>query len=188
MTFLIPYLLMLCFVGLPLFALELSIGQFASLGCVSVWNICPLFKGSFFVSNSNSVSVCSWICSRGRYSHVHGLLHSCYLLQHADGVVHLLSGLFGARHSSLGVLPKRLEHAGSVVQSNSNSISNALVTDELLCSAASRRVMSCRFRLFRVEQGRDGRVRSVERFSATQRFLCRQCADRGDQSERTVSA
>ncbi|KAF7232643.1 hypothetical protein EG68_07063 [Paragonimus skrjabini miyazakii] len=44
-AFLIPYFLMLMFLGLPLFFLEFAFGQFASLGPISVWNISPLFKG-----------------------------------------------------------------------------------------------------------------------------------------------
>ncbi|XP_033095387.1 sodium- and chloride-dependent neutral and basic amino acid transporter B(0+)-like, partial [Anneissia japonica] len=43
-AFLIPYVIILCLAGLPLFFLELSLGQFASLGCVNVWRICPLLK------------------------------------------------------------------------------------------------------------------------------------------------
>ncbi|XP_064645225.1 sodium- and chloride-dependent glycine transporter 2-like [Lineus longissimus] len=44
-AFLIPYLIMLAFAGLPLFFLELAFGQFASLGCISLWKISPFFKG-----------------------------------------------------------------------------------------------------------------------------------------------
>lgn len=44
-TFLLPYLLMLFFIGVPLYLMELSIGQFASVGCITVWKVCPLFKG-----------------------------------------------------------------------------------------------------------------------------------------------
>ncbi|XP_077983568.1 sodium- and chloride-dependent glycine transporter 1-like isoform X2 [Glandiceps talaboti] len=44
-AFLIPYVIMLTVAGLPLFYLELSFGQFASLGCVSMWRMCPAFKG-----------------------------------------------------------------------------------------------------------------------------------------------
>uniref|UniRef100_A0A5K3F576 Transporter n=1 Tax=Mesocestoides corti TaxID=53468 RepID=A0A5K3F576_MESCO len=45
-AFLIPYLLMYVFGGLPLFYLELALGQFQRSGCISVWNrICPLFTG-----------------------------------------------------------------------------------------------------------------------------------------------
>uniref|UniRef100_A0A0X3PE14 Transporter n=1 Tax=Schistocephalus solidus TaxID=70667 RepID=A0A0X3PE14_SCHSO len=44
-AFLFPYVLMLIFVGLPLFFLEFAFGQFASLGPISIWNVSPLFKG-----------------------------------------------------------------------------------------------------------------------------------------------
>ncbi|KAH0513713.1 Sodium- and chloride-dependent neutral and basic amino acid transporter B(0+), partial [Microtus ochrogaster] len=43
-AFLIPYAIMLALAGLPLFFLECSLGQFASLGPVSVWRILPLFQ------------------------------------------------------------------------------------------------------------------------------------------------
>lgn len=45
-AFLVPYLLMLCFCGIPLFYVELNLGQFTSLGCVSVWRLAPLLKGA----------------------------------------------------------------------------------------------------------------------------------------------
>ncbi|XP_023802737.1 sodium- and chloride-dependent neutral and basic amino acid transporter B(0+)-like isoform X3 [Cyanistes caeruleus] len=44
-AFLIPYTLMLALAGLPLFFMECSLGQFASLGPVSIWRILPLFQG-----------------------------------------------------------------------------------------------------------------------------------------------
>lgn len=44
-AFMLPYLIMLVFCGIPLFFLELSFGQFASLGCLGVWRISPMFKG-----------------------------------------------------------------------------------------------------------------------------------------------
>ena len=44
-AFLIPYIIMLGAVGLPLFFMELSFGQFASLGPIAIWKINPLFKG-----------------------------------------------------------------------------------------------------------------------------------------------
>ncbi|XP_022079557.1 sodium- and chloride-dependent glycine transporter 1-like [Acanthaster planci] len=47
-AFLIPYVLMIFMAGLPLFFLELSFGQFASQGCLSIWSISPLFKGLGF--------------------------------------------------------------------------------------------------------------------------------------------
>ncbi|CAM9983228.1 unnamed protein product [Lampetra fluviatilis] len=44
-AFLIPYIIMLAFVGLPLFFLECSIGQFASLGPITIWKVVPILKG-----------------------------------------------------------------------------------------------------------------------------------------------
>ncbi|CAH1801088.1 unnamed protein product [Owenia fusiformis] len=44
-VFLIPYTIMLAFAGLPMFFLELSFGQYASLGPISIWRISPLFTG-----------------------------------------------------------------------------------------------------------------------------------------------
>ncbi|GFV96831.1 sodium-dependent proline transporter [Trichonephila clavipes] len=44
-AFLIPYVIMMAFVGLPLFLMELSFGQYASEGPVTIWKICPLFQG-----------------------------------------------------------------------------------------------------------------------------------------------
>jgi len=45
-AFIIPYVLMLLVLGLPVFFLELSIGQYASLGCIALFDrLSPLFKG-----------------------------------------------------------------------------------------------------------------------------------------------
>ncbi|CAG5128757.1 unnamed protein product, partial [Candidula unifasciata] len=44
-AFLLPYFLCLVLCGLPLFFLEVGLGQFLSRGALHVWNICPLFKG-----------------------------------------------------------------------------------------------------------------------------------------------
>ncbi|XP_073941481.1 sodium- and chloride-dependent glycine transporter 1-like isoform X2 [Choristoneura fumiferana] len=45
-AFLIPYFLTLIVCGIPLVYLETTLGQFASAGCISVFNINPLFKGA----------------------------------------------------------------------------------------------------------------------------------------------
>lgn len=45
-AFLIPYILMLIICGMPLFFMELALGQHISLGPVSSWAaICPIAKG-----------------------------------------------------------------------------------------------------------------------------------------------
>ncbi|OQR72161.1 sodium-dependent serotonin transporter-like [Tropilaelaps mercedesae] len=45
-AFLVPYLIMLLFGGLPLFYLELALGQYHRSGCLTIWQyIAPAFKG-----------------------------------------------------------------------------------------------------------------------------------------------
>ncbi|KAK2174758.1 hypothetical protein NP493_778g03001 [Ridgeia piscesae] len=44
-AFFVPYLTMLCFAGMPLFFMELSLGQFSSNGPLTCWGFAPLFKG-----------------------------------------------------------------------------------------------------------------------------------------------
>lgn len=44
-VFLIPYILIALIGGIPIFFLEISLGQFMKAGSINVWNICPLFKG-----------------------------------------------------------------------------------------------------------------------------------------------
>lgn len=44
-AFLIPYTIMLFTCAIPVLFMELSIGQFASEGPITVWKISPLFKG-----------------------------------------------------------------------------------------------------------------------------------------------
>ncbi|NXN76689.1 SC6A7 protein, partial [Himantopus himantopus] len=43
--FLIPYFIMLLVTGLPLFLMELSLGQYGAAGPITVWKCCPLLKG-----------------------------------------------------------------------------------------------------------------------------------------------
>ncbi|KAG8186626.1 hypothetical protein JTE90_021778 [Oedothorax gibbosus] len=47
-AFLIPYFIFLAICGIPLFFLEMSLGQFGSLGPIAIWRICPIFKGIGF--------------------------------------------------------------------------------------------------------------------------------------------
>ncbi|KAL8582808.1 hypothetical protein ACOMHN_066824 [Nucella lapillus] len=44
-SFLFPYIIMLIIAGLPLFFLELALGQFASEGPITVWKVSPFFAG-----------------------------------------------------------------------------------------------------------------------------------------------
>lgn len=46
-SFLIPYFLTLITCGIPLFYLELALGQYLSLGAVKAWAVvCPVLKGT----------------------------------------------------------------------------------------------------------------------------------------------
>ncbi|XP_039618861.1 sodium-dependent noradrenaline transporter [Polypterus senegalus] len=44
-AFLIPYTFFLFIAGIPLFYMELALGQFNREGAATVWKICPIFKG-----------------------------------------------------------------------------------------------------------------------------------------------
>ncbi|CAD5119425.1 DgyrCDS8037 [Dimorphilus gyrociliatus] len=57
-SFLIPYVIMLIFAGLPLFFLEMAFGQYGSLGPISVWAAMPLFKGLGYAMVIISALVC----------------------------------------------------------------------------------------------------------------------------------
>ncbi|XP_051173790.1 sodium- and chloride-dependent glycine transporter 1-like [Leptopilina boulardi] len=47
-AFLVPYLIMLFFCGIPLFFMESSMGQFGSTGCITLFRMSPIFKGAGF--------------------------------------------------------------------------------------------------------------------------------------------
>ena len=44
-SFMIPYTLTLILAGLPLFFLEMALGQFSSLGPITLWKVVPVLKG-----------------------------------------------------------------------------------------------------------------------------------------------
>lgn len=57
-AFLVPYLLMLVLCGIPLFFLEVCLGQFSGTGCVTVFKIAPLLKGA-----GAAIIVINFICT-----------------------------------------------------------------------------------------------------------------------------
>ena len=44
-AFLVPYFLFVAALGAPMMILEVALGQFMSQGNLSIWDICPIFKG-----------------------------------------------------------------------------------------------------------------------------------------------
>ncbi|ODN00037.1 Sodium-dependent nutrient amino acid transporter 1 [Orchesella cincta] len=60
---LIPYLIVLFFIGKPIYFLELSIGQFCSYGQVKCWEMSPFFKGVGYGSTLCSFCVVTYYCS-----------------------------------------------------------------------------------------------------------------------------
>ncbi|NWZ31056.1 SC6A7 protein, partial [Asarcornis scutulata] len=44
-VFLIPYFIMLFLTGMPLFLMELSLGQYGAAGPITVWKCCPILRG-----------------------------------------------------------------------------------------------------------------------------------------------
>lgn len=47
-AFLVPYLFFMVIAGMPLFYMELALGQYNREGAAGVWKICPIFKGAQF--------------------------------------------------------------------------------------------------------------------------------------------
>ncbi|XP_048882796.1 sodium-dependent dopamine transporter [Brienomyrus brachyistius] len=47
-AFLVPYLFFMLIAGMPLFYMELALGQYHREGAAGVWKICPIFKGVGF--------------------------------------------------------------------------------------------------------------------------------------------
>ncbi|GAA6073927.1 sodium- and chloride-dependent creatine transporter 1-like [Tachysurus ichikawai] len=66
-VFLIPYILFVFLGGIPIFFLEIALGQFMKAGSIAVWNIAPLFKGLgyasmviVFLCNTYYIMVLAW--------------------------------------------------------------------------------------------------------------------------------
>jgi len=62
-AFLIPYILVLLFVGRPLYLLELALGQFSSSGSVRVWDMVPAFGGVGYGQVIATGCVTTYYCS-----------------------------------------------------------------------------------------------------------------------------
>jgi solute carrier family 6 amino acid transporter-like protein 5/7/9/14 len=61
-AFLIPYLIVLFFIGRPLYFLEMILGQFSSAGSVKVWEVVPIARGknfskSYYMSLALSIDI-----------------------------------------------------------------------------------------------------------------------------------
>lgn len=62
-AFLVPYVMVMTFVGRPMYLLELAIGQFCSYGQVKVWELAPFFKGVGYGSAIGSFCVVTYYSS-----------------------------------------------------------------------------------------------------------------------------
>uniref|UniRef100_H0ZEY0 Transporter n=1 Tax=Taeniopygia guttata TaxID=59729 RepID=H0ZEY0_TAEGU len=78
-VFLIPYLLIVFVGGIPIFFLEVALGQFMKQGGIAAWNIAPLFKGLglasmviVFFCNSYYIMILVW----GLFYLVHSLTNT----------------------------------------------------------------------------------------------------------------
>lgn len=55
-SFLIPYVVCLVFCGIPIFYLEVALGQYVGKGIVKSWAaICPLFGGMWYMTLSSLI-------------------------------------------------------------------------------------------------------------------------------------
>ena len=59
-VFFIPYLIMLFFVGIPIFFLELSLGQFTSNSPLTCWGMAILFKGYITHCNNSNTNIIAY--------------------------------------------------------------------------------------------------------------------------------
>lgn len=82
-AFLIPFFICLIFCAVPLYLLEVSLGQFTGKSPVIVWSICPLFKGNIFTVSPSLLFTVS--ISLGFLCHWKSTVGCCYLHFRASG-------------------------------------------------------------------------------------------------------
>lgn len=70
-AFLVPYLLFMVIAGMPLFYMELALGQFNREGAAGVWKICPVLKGN---GVARARAVASALSGQARPGRVHAVL------------------------------------------------------------------------------------------------------------------
>lgn len=91
-VFLIPYLLIVFVGGIPIFFLEIALGQFMKAGSINVWNIAPLFKGDALFSRT--------------------LLSSCR--EPSEGLLSWLLNIVGCTHNSCWVTIESEKHVWDI--------------------------------------------------------------------------
>lgn len=115
-AFLIPYILMAIFGGVPLFYMELALGQFHRTGAISIWkHICPIFKGKTSHSRysneiGDSKSSILLFCFRYRIRHLYHHSLCLLLLQHHHRLGPLLLLLLLLQHLALDKLRQCVEY------------------------------------------------------------------------------
>ena len=67
-AFLLPYVIMMTIVGLPVFFLELIVGQYSAAGPLNIWSISPLFRGK--QNNRAGCNINSFIHMQQRRHHI----------------------------------------------------------------------------------------------------------------------
>uniref|UniRef100_A0AC34FRG7 Transporter n=1 Tax=Panagrolaimus sp. ES5 TaxID=591445 RepID=A0AC34FRG7_9BILA len=61
-SFLIAYIACFAIIGLPIFVLEIAIGQYLQTGALKIWKICPIFRGIGFGNIILSLMCASYFC------------------------------------------------------------------------------------------------------------------------------
>jgi len=88
-AFLIPYLIVLLFIGRPLYYLEMCLGQFSKYGQVKVWNMAPIFKGIGYGSITGVICLCTYYCSLIAITVYFLLCKFCKKYCHGLGVIRI---------------------------------------------------------------------------------------------------